>query len=332
VVGREAAEIEQSRHPDRRVPLFLRSCRGEYRLLIAVELFMFARRQDLAGRFTTGAVGAGLCLLLGAASVQGQVLLDDKWSDGSRAESKRPAEAAVWVGRDADVSVKKESMSTALTPGSQKIWTYFTDKEPVALKVGQTLKASISFIPRGALSESTSRSLRIGLFHDPTNPRVEKDLNNDGGGPDAPWADAKGYAVQVLVAGGEYSSTKPFDLGKRTNLESKTLLGTSGDYTKVSGGQPVALAIDKEYTITFEIDRVSETQTDLIVGYRQGKEELSSWSVTDDGSYLGTEPAYDKFDMLFVRLSNNTTLSDKIDFTNFKVELTKSEGAEEAAK
>jgi hypothetical protein len=171
------------------------------------------------------------------------------------------------------------------------------------------------------LSESTSRSLRIGLFHDPTSPRVQKDLNNDGGGPDAPWTDAAGYAVQALVTGGEYSSTKPFDLGKRTNLESKTLLGTSGDYTKVSGGSPLTLALDKEYTITIEIDRVSDSQTDVTVSYWQGKEELSSWSVSDDGNYLGTEPTNDRFDMLFVRLSNNATLADKIDFTNFKVEL-----------
>jgi hypothetical protein len=269
-----------------------------------------------------------LCALCAAA--QGQVLLDEKWSDGSRGESKRPNEAAVWVGPENNVAMKTGALTATLTSASQKIWTYFTDKEPVSLKAGQKLRASVSFIPRGALSESTSRSLRIGLFHDPTNPRIEKDLNNDGGGPDAPWTDAKGYAVQVLVTGGEYSSTKPFDLGKRTNLESRTLLGTSGDYTKVSGGEPVALSLDKEYTVTLELHRVSESQTDLSVSYRHGNEELSSWSVTDDGNYLGTDPVYDKFDMLFVRLSNNTTLSDKIDFTNFKVELIPTESNNDA--
>jgi hypothetical protein len=282
---------------------------------------MYRLWQHVANAFRLRVCGAVLCCGFCASTVLGQVLLDDKWSDGSRAESKRPKESAVWVGPNAGVAVAEDAISVTLTPSSQKIWTYFTDKEPVTLKVGQKLQASVSFVPRGSLSESTSRSMRFGLFHDPTNPRVEKDLNNDGGGPDAPWTDAKGYAVQVLVTGGEYSSTRPFDLGKRTNLESKTLLGTSGDYTKVSGGQPVTLALDREYTVTFEIDRVSESQTDLTVSYRQGKEELSSWSVTDDGNYLGTEPVYDKFDMLFVRLSNNTTLSDKIDFTNFKVEL-----------
>jgi hypothetical protein len=250
-----------------------------------------------------------------------EVLLDEKWSDGSRAETKLPNETAVWAGRKGDVSVKKGTLSTALTPASQKIWAYFTEKEPVKLKVGQKLKASISFIPRGKLAESTSRSLRIGLFHDASSPRVEKDINNDGGGPDAPWTDAKGYAVQALVTGGEYTSSKPFDLGKRINFESKSLLGTSGDYSKVSGGDPVSLALDKEYTIVLEVDRVSETQTDLTVRYVQGKRELSTWSVTDDGDYLGTEPPYYKFDLLFIRLADNATIADKIDFTNFKVEV-----------
>lgn len=254
-----------------------------------------------------------------------KTILDDKWQDGSRAESKRPQEAAVWVGRESDVSIKPGNLSVVMTPASQKIWTYFTDKEPVALKPGQKLTASVSFIPRAAISESTSRSLRIGLFHDPSSPRVEKDLNSDGGGPDTPWKDATGYAVQVLVAGGDYSSAKPFDLGKRINLESKSLLGTSSDYSKVSGGSAVALAVDKEYTVTFEITRVSESQTDLTVSYRQGDEELSTWSVTDDGNYLGTDPVYDKFDLLYVRLGDNATLADKIDFTNFKVDLSTTE-------
>lgn len=275
-------------------------------------------------------VVCAVLLLFCTTSASAQVLLDDKWADGSRTESKRPKEAAVWVARKADAAVKMGALSTVMTPSSQKIWTYFTDKDPVTLKVGQRLTASVTFVPRGKLSESTSRSLRIGLFHDATSPRVEKDLNSDAGGPDSPWADAKGYAVQVLLTGGEYPSTKPFDLGKRLNLESKSLLGISGDYAKVSGGEPVALKVDKEYTVTFEIDRVSEAQTDLTVSYRQGKEELSTWSVTDDGDYLGTEPVYDKFDLLFIRLADNLTTADKIDFTNFKVELTPVESKQSA--
>jgi hypothetical protein len=265
-------------------------------------------------------------------AVLGQVLLDENWADGSRTETKRPKEAAVFVGRPADVTVKEGTLSTVLTPTSQKVWTYFTDKAPATLKVGQKLKASVSFIPRGKLSESTSRSFRLGVFHDATSPRVEKDMNDDSGGANASWTDAKGYAVQALVAGGEYASAKPFDLGKRVNLESKSLLGTSGDYSKVSGGEPVALSPEKEYTITLEIDRVSDTQNDVTASYYQDKKQLSTWTVTDDGDYLGTDPPNDKFDLLYIRLANDATIAEKIDFTNFKVEVTPIDSKQSAAK
>ena len=261
------------------------------------------------------------CILLTSSSACAEVLLDEKWTDGSRAESNRPQEAAVWAGRESDVTVKPGVLSTAMTASSQRIWTYFTEDEPIELAVGQKLVASISFVPRGTLSETTSRSFRFGLFHDPTDPRVETDVNSDAGGDDAPWTDATGYAVQVLVAGGDYSSTKPFDLGKRTNLESRSLLGTSGDYTKVSGGEPVVLELDKQYTVTLEVNRLAESEVELTARIEHASELLSTWSVTDDGNYLGTDAIYDKFDLLLIRISDNETSADRIDFTNFQVEL-----------
>lgn len=262
------------------------------------------------------------CLLPAVCFAGSDVLLDENWADGKRGESNRPKEAAVWAGREADVAVKPGALTTRMTPASQKIWTYFTEKEPVKLDVGQKLTASVSFIPRGKLSEGTSRSLRIGLFHDPTSPRVESDVNSDAGGPELPWKDAKGYAVQVLMTGDEYTGTKPFDLGKRLNLESDSLLGTSGDYAKVSGGNAVGLQLDKQYTVTLEVERISESEVELTARYRKGDEEISNWSVFDDGSYLGTEPIYDQFDMLFIRISDNATTADQIEFTNFKIEKT----------
>jgi hypothetical protein len=262
-------------------------------------------------------------VLCGAAGARADVLLDEKWGDGSRTESNRPAEAAVFVGQDADVSVADGVLTTKMGPASQKLWTYFTDTEPVKLAIGQTLTASISFIPRAALSDGTSRSFRFGLFHDPTDPRLEEDTNSDGGGANDPWSDATGYAVQFLLAGGEYAGTSPFDLGKRTNLESRSLLGTSGDYTKMSGGTPITLELDKEYRVSLAIERVSETEVNLTARLKQGDEELSSFSISDDGTMLGAQPVDDTFDQLFIRISNAETTANQIDFTNFKVELTK---------
>jgi hypothetical protein len=271
---------------------------------------------------STLAAAAVCCVWHCAAFVHAEVLLDDRWADASRAEANRPKEAPVWVGREGDVSLQAGALTTAMGPSSQKIWTYFTDKEPVKLDVGHKLTASVSFIPRGALSEGTSRSFRIGLFHDSTSPRVETNVNNDSGGADMPWKDARGYAVQVLVTGDEFTGTKPFDLGKRLNMESAGLLGTSGDYSKVSGGSPVGLKLDQQYTVALAVERVSEKEVELTASFLQGENVLSTWSVIDDGSYLGSEPVYDQFDMLFIRISDNATTADKLEFTNFKVETT----------
>jgi hypothetical protein len=290
---------------------------------------MFCRLANSLQRLIAHRVAHASVIVAGLLSVTnpafGEVLLDDKWANGSRIESKRPAEAAVWTGRKADVATKAGALSTTLANSSQKIWTYFTDKEPVALEVGHKLAVSVSFIPRGKLAETTSRSFRIGVFHDPTSPRVEADINSDAGGPDAPWKDSKGYAVQMLLTGGEFSSTKPLDVGKRINFESQSLLGTSGDYAKVSGGEPAVFALDREYTLTLEIARVSDSQVDVMATIRQGKEQLTSWSISDDGNSLGSEPVYDKFDQLFIRINNNSTTADKIEFTNFRVELVKAD-------
>jgi hypothetical protein len=261
------------------------------------------------------------CLVYSPSELMGRVLLDEKWTDGSRTETKRPTEAAIWAGPKADVAVKPGVLIATAGEASQKIWVYFTDKEPVRLAPGEKLVASVSFVPRGALNESSSRGLRIGLFHDSNSPRVESDVNSDAGGTSAPWVDAKGYAAQILLVGGLDSRTKPFDLGKRTNLKSQSLLGSSSDYSKVSGGDPIGLEPDKEYTISFAVEKTAERENTLTCSYKQDEKELSSWSVVDDRTQLGSEPPCDTFDLLYLRLSNKATTAEKLEFTNFKVEL-----------
>jgi hypothetical protein len=265
------------------------------------------------------AIMAGLAAVSWSAAARAEVLLDEAWADGSRAETKLPAEAAVWVGRDEDVTVSKGLLSTKMGDMSQKMWVYFTPSEPVTLAVGQTLTASLSFIPRGALYENASRGFRVGLFHDPTSPRIEKDTSDDGGGTGDPWSDATGYAVQFLLTSDEYTGTAPFDLGKRTELTNPSLLGTSSVFTKTSGGMRVNESPDKEYTLTLTVKKVSDTQVDATTTLSQGSETLATATVHDNGVQLGGKPIADKFDMLYIRLSDSMTTADQIDFTRFKV-------------
>jgi len=253
------------------------------------------------------------------ASASAEVLLDEKWTDGSRGETKLPAEAAVWVGRKADVQVAPGTLTTHMGAASQKLWLYFTDKEPVELAAGEKLVATVTFVPRGALNEGAPRGLRVGLFNDPTSPRVEADVNSDIGGKSAPWADAKGYAVVALLAGGE-PSVKPFDLGKRTNMKASSLLGVSGDFTKATGGEPTGVVANKPNSLVIEVEKTSDKEVKVTASYRQDSKTLSTWSVTDDGQQLGRDPICDAFDLLFIRIGNKETTAETIDFTNIKVE------------
>jgi hypothetical protein len=267
------------------------------------------------------AVLAGFAAGSWAAPGSAEVLLDELWADGSRTENKLPAESSVWIGRAADVAVSPGLLSTKMGDVSQKIWTYFTPDEPVTLAVGQTLTASISFIPRGTLYEHNSRNFRFGLFHDATSPRVEMDTAMDSGGADNPWADATGYAVQFLLTSDPYTGTSSFVVGKRTDMTHTSLLGTSDDYARVPGGKRVSEELDKEYTLTLAIKKVSDKQVDITATLSQGSETLSTTTVRDNGVQLGDTPIYDKFDLLYLRLSDKMTMADQIDFTSFKVTL-----------
>lgn len=269
------------------------------------------------------AMMAGLAVGSWAALGHAEVLLDETWADGSRTESKLPNESPVWIGRVKNVTISPGLLSTKMGDMSQKIWTYFTPSEPVTLAVGQTLTASISFIPRVALFENTSRNFRIGLFYDPTSPRVEQDTAYDSGGEGDPWTDATGYAIQLLLTNDPYTPTASFDVGKRTDLTHSSLLGTSGDYTKFPGGARVNEELDKEYTLTLAVKKVSDKRVDLTATLYQGAEKISMTTVHDNGMQLGGEPIYDKFDLLYIRLSENFTTADQIDFTRLKVTLEK---------
>ena len=270
---------------------------------------------------TLAAVCVGLIVSLWSTTGWAEVLVDESWADGSRAENKLPDEAAVWIGRTDDVTVSDGFLSTTMDIRSQKLWLYFTPQEPVTLATGQSLTASISFIPRGALYENTSRNFRMGLFYDGTSPRVADDTNSDSGGKEGPWADATGYAVQLLLTNDPYTGTASFVLSKRISTTHPNLLGTTADYAKMPGGARVSEELDKEYTLTLVVKKVADDQVDLSAALFQGDKKLSSTTVHDNGSQLGGTPVYDKFDMLYLRLSDNLTTADQIDFTGIKVTL-----------
>ena len=252
-----------------------------------------------------------------------QVLLDDTWADGSRGETSLPTESAVWAGTPANVTMGTGSLRYAQSSGSEKLWTYFTaDGSPVSLGVGEQLVATIKFAPKVALYDNGSRSFRVGLFNDPTDPQVASDVNSDGGGTGSPWTDSTGYGVQIALSTGASASATP-NVGKRTDQANSSLMGSSGAWTFTSGGNPIVNTLDTVYTMTLALDRTAADQMDFAFTLSDSGGVISTYSITDDpngSATFGTGSIATDFDQLFFRFSNNTSTADAIDFSEFKIE------------
>ncbi|MBN1818952.1 MAG: PEP-CTERM sorting domain-containing protein [Sedimentisphaerales bacterium] len=265
-----------------------------------------------------------LCIVAAMIAFSGissaDLLLNDTWADGSRAETNLPNESAVWAG-DSDIAVSTGSLQYGIAgyTDSHKLWTYFTpDGSPVSLDVGQQLIARIRFTPRG-LYESDAENFRFGLFHDPTDPQVYADTDDDGGGSGDPWTDSTGYAVRLALSSGAGDNPQ---VGKRIDQANNSLLGSSGAYQWDSGGTDIANMTDgASYIASLVLDRMAADQ--MLVTFTLTDDAggvLTTHSLADyDG--LGDDPIWTQFDHLFFRFSSASGTADVIDFQNFMVEV-----------
>jgi MYXO-CTERM domain-containing protein len=265
------------------------------------------------------------------------VLLNDTWTDGSRAETNRPNESAVYTGISSSgggaLNTSPGVLSQTVATDSMKLWTFFADDgSEIQLNVGQKLVATIDFSLKAQLYNNTSRSFRVGLYNDPTNNQVQSDVNSDGGGTGSPWTDATGYAVQIPFTSGP-STASPIQLFKRVNSNS-SLLGSSGAMTSAaSGGTQITESLDTPYSLRFVIDHVSATQNDLTVSISDSNGVLSTQTVSDDGvtfasgTLPGSASPFTTFEQLFIRTSNNTSVADQINYTRFNVTVVPEPGA-----
>lgn len=258
-----------------------------------------------------------LVVFLTCGTAYSQLLLDETWADGSRTETNLPNESAFWVGQPTQVTMGTGSLAYSMGTSSEKLWTYFTaDSSPASIGVGQQLVTTIEFIPTGLYSTG-SENFRFGVFHDPTDPQVWADTNDDGGGDGDPWTDSEGYAVQLALSDGVTASDNPY-IGKRIDLANSSLLGSSGAYNWVNDdeGANIVATSGALTTLEFILDRVGADEmlaTFTISDDVNG--ELSTLQMTDSSGI------YTDFDHLFFRFSKAEGSADVIDFKSLNVEL-----------
>jgi hypothetical protein len=280
----------------------------------------------------------------------GAVLLNDTWADGERASTNLPTNSPVWIGQTADNgsnSVSAGSLNFNVPTNSLKVWTYFTSDNSApdgnqphnavtSLAVGDMLTAETSFrLPTGASTTAgTGKNYRFGIFHDPTNARVQVDVNSDGGGTGNPWADSLGYMVQLPIHGTS-SGNNPILIGKRTTSNT-SLAGSSGAYSLApTGGSPYSLAPNTVYTVQLMLSRVSASQLDVTASVKQGNTVLSTFTASDTGTAFGgtavgagllpgSQSPYTNFDHFFIRNSDSSQIDPQpngdLRFTNFRVD------------
>jgi hypothetical protein len=260
------------------------------------------------------------CLMCGLS--YGGVLLDETWADGTRDDTNLPTESATWVSDSGLVTVGVGSFAFTQDGSSNRMWTHFAaDGSPVTMSVGQQLVTTIKFTPTGLYAHD-KESFRFGVFHDSTSSQVNNDSNDDGGGTGDPWADSKGYGVFLPLSNGVGSVSDNPEVGKHTGFSGTSLMGSSGDWTKddLTSGDVIATS-GEMHTITFELDYVSASQMDLIFTISDTGGMLSTLTISDDGSTLGTDPINTQFDHLFFRFSKAAETADVLDFHELKVEL-----------
>jgi hypothetical protein len=271
-------------------------------------------------------------------SSQAQLLVNDNWSGGSRANPVPPTyadnngvsvtgteadgnpESAWFASNAASLTVAGSGDLKATVPStSLSIYSYFTQPTtPVSLtSAGQEMTVTMKFTPNGAIAVNTSQGFNLALFTTPNGGRNTA----DGSIPGLSYTNA--YSMFMNMSS-TLANGNSFQLRKWGLTSASNILGTSGNWNALANGgtqNNTGYSVGTQYTFVFDLT--------LTAGGLQINNSMSGGSVNNTGnmtvSYLDTSvtPAsggvtFDTFDL---RMGGSTTGPSILDINQFEVNL-----------
>ncbi len=251
----------------------------------------------------------------GSFGLRAAVIVDDKWTDGSRKEQNLPAESAWFASNPTNLVASKGKLAAWSGDKSRQFITYFAPAgSPVSLaRPGDTLTATLQFSPFEVTSENNSRNLRFGLFDSSEGKRLTSDSTPSGSG-------FKGYAI-FLNCGQTFGTPNALKVNSRTNTSNTDLLGASVAYADIECvGQPSnhsrAFTNGGAYTLELSIKRIGEKAVQIKTVLTGGG--LTITNTAEDKGVSG--PICSKFDTFAIRSYSADMTAARFDLTEFKVE------------
>jgi hypothetical protein len=246
----------------------------------------------------------------------GVLAIDDTFADGN-SQNQDPANNSLRLFNGRTNNIRTDQVGSVtfdLTPagtGSDAFWAYFTPAgSPVVLGVGDKLSVSATFSLSGFANNS--QDIRWGVL-DSLGTRNTTNLT--GGMNDATFAGDTGYGLDYFASG----TGNPFVIARRTVLSSANVFNSFGDFTPINGTGATArqaLVDNTSYTLSYTIQRLTETDTSISTAVTGGALSGLSYSAVESSPTPNTS-----FDYFAFRVGG-TNFTRQITFTELKVKYT----------
>ncbi len=240
--------------------------------------------------------------------------MDDTFADGNSQNQDLPHNS-VWLfnGRSTTVRTDKPGSVnfdiTATGTNSEAFWAYFTPSgSPINLGVGDSLSVSVTFSLTGFANNG--QDVRWGVL----NSLGTRNTNNlTGGMNDSTFVNDTGYGLDYFASG----SGSPFVIARRTTLSSANVFNSFGDFTAIpgSGAQSRQPLVDNtSYTLTYTIQRLTDTATQISTSVTGGTLQGLSYTATETSNSPNTA-----FDYFAFRIGG-TNFTRQVTFTELVVQ------------